>query len=38
MKCWYVGGKYMYFMTANTPPPHTHTHLELCLSLSKEKN
>jgi hypothetical protein len=35
MKCRYVGGKYMYFMTANTPP--THTHLEFCSSLSKRK-
>jgi hypothetical protein len=25
MKCRYVGGKYMHFMTANTPPPPTHT-------------
>jgi hypothetical protein len=31
MKCGYVGGKYMHFMTANTP----HTHLEFCLYLSK---
>jgi hypothetical protein len=37
MKYRYVGGKYMYFMTANTPPPHTHTHLEFCSSLSKWK-
>jgi hypothetical protein len=25
MKCGYVGGKYMHFMTAYTRPPHTHT-------------
>jgi hypothetical protein len=32
MKCRYVGGKYMNFMTANVPP-----HLEFCSSLSKRK-
>jgi hypothetical protein len=25
MKCRYLGGRYIYFITANTPPPHTHT-------------
>jgi hypothetical protein len=32
MKCSYVGGKYMHFMTVNTPPL-----LEFCSSLSKRK-
>jgi hypothetical protein len=32
MKFWYVGGKYMHFMTANTPQ-----HLEFCSSLSERK-
>jgi hypothetical protein len=32
MKCRYVGGKYMHFMTANTP-----TDVEFCSSLSKRK-
>jgi hypothetical protein len=37
MKYQYVGGKYMYFMTAN-PPPHTHTHtLRVLLIPEKRK-
>jgi hypothetical protein len=32
MKCKYVGGEYMHFMTSNTP-----SHLEFYSSLSKRK-
>jgi hypothetical protein len=34
MKFGYVGGGYVYFMTANTPPPHT---LKVLLVHEKKK-
>jgi hypothetical protein len=36
MKCRYVGGKYMHFMTTNTPPP-THTHTLRVLLIPEQK-